>query len=198
MVKPTILFVHGAWHTPEHMQPMRNILEAEGYPTACPVLPSVDPKPPTMDLYDDAKAIQVELSRLVEDEGRIVIVLMHSYGGVVGSEAVHCRFAKKYRESKGLQGGVIYLFCMCAFVVKLDSTVLETFGGVIPDTVMKMEVSDTSMHAILDSYNRGLSPTDTLPLSHSSRTMVLAASSTHPFDSLPTSQRTNSTSGHLY
>ena len=180
------------------MQPMRNILEAEGYPTTCPALPSVNPNPPTMDLCDDAKAIQVELCRLIEDDGRVVIVLMHSYGGVVGTEAVHRRFAKEYRESKGLAGGVTYLFYMSAFIVKLDSTVLAALGGEIPDDAIKIEVSYISMHAFPSyQHNRGLSPTNTLPLSDSTRKMALAAPSIHPFDSLPTCPGKNKRSGHL-
>jgi len=46
----------------------------------------------------DAKFIRSELTKHIEDEGKNVIVVMHSYGGVVGTEAVHESLGKKARE----------------------------------------------------------------------------------------------------
>lgn len=106
--KPTIFFIHGAWHSPKHFQPVRELLESEGYPTECPCQPTFNAIPPTS-LDDDVKAIQSELDKLIEEQGKDVTVVMHSYGGVVGTEAVHESLGKKARESNSLPGGVLRL-----------------------------------------------------------------------------------------
>jgi pimeloyl-ACP methyl ester carboxylesterase len=61
--------------------------------------------------------IRSELTKLVEDLGKDVMVVMHSYGGIVGTEAVHESLAKKAREGKVLPGGVLGLLYMCAFLL---------------------------------------------------------------------------------
>jgi len=65
---------------------------AQGYPTVHPQLPSCSETESSdfskVSLADDASAIRTELTCLVEDEGKIVVVVMHSYSGQVGSEAV--------------------------------------------------------------------------------------------------------------
>ena len=67
---------------------MRDSLEAEGYTTVCPCLSSFNAKDTTISLPEDATCIKAELKKLIEDESKEVIVIMHSYGGIAGSEAV--------------------------------------------------------------------------------------------------------------
>ena len=129
--KPTIFFIHGAWHSPKHFQPIRELFESEGYPTECPCQPTFGAKPPTS-LDDDVKAIRSELNKLIEEQGKDVIVVMHSYGGVVGTEAVHESLGKKARESKGVSGGILQLLYMCAFVLPLGDSLGSALGGGIP------------------------------------------------------------------
>lgn len=53
---------------------------------------------------------------------------MHSYGGVVGTEATHESLGKKFRQSKGLSGGVVRLVYVCAFMLPLGEP-MAPFGG---------------------------------------------------------------------
>ena len=138
--KPTVLFIHGSWHSPKHFRPVRDLFEDAGYPTECPCQPSFDTKPPTTYMYEDAKAIRAELNKLIEDQGKDVIVAMHSYGGVVGTEAVDESLGKKVRESKGLPGGVLELLYICAFVLKPGDSLASTFAGDFPPFI-PVEVS---------------------------------------------------------
>ena len=85
---------------------------------------------PTM--YDDAALIRSELSKLVEGEGRNVIVVMHSYGGIVGTEAVDASLAKKPREEKGLPGGVLRLLYMTALLLPIGASLGSAVGGQLP------------------------------------------------------------------
>jgi len=134
ITKPTVLFIHGSWHSPKHFQPIRDLFSSEGYPTECPRQPTFDaePAPPLISLADDVKVVQEVLTHLVEQEGKEVVVVMHSYGGVVGSESVHERYGKKARESQGLPGGVTQLLYLCAFILPIGASLASALGGGLP------------------------------------------------------------------
>ncbi|RYO90848.1 hypothetical protein DL764_008386 [Monosporascus ibericus] len=83
---------------------------------------------PSKTLSTDALAIQSVVRRLVEDEARNVLVLMHSYGGLVGSEAILEEFSREKRKEQGLAGGVFHLFFFAAFVLAEGQSVLGVFG----------------------------------------------------------------------
>lgn len=119
ITKPTVFLVHGAWHDPIHIRPVRELFESRGCLTMCFRQPSFSAQPPVATMDEDAICVRSQLSRIVEDEHREVIVVMHSYGEVVGSEATHKSFGKSARESKRLIGGVLRLLYMCAFVLPL-------------------------------------------------------------------------------
>lgn len=132
MSKPTVLFVHGAWHSPKHFQPARDAFELAGYPTECPRQPTFDAKPGTATLYEDAKCIRSLLDELIEAQGKDVICVLHSYGGVVGTEAIHESLGKKIRQENGLKGGVLGILYMAAFILPLGASLGSAFGGSLP------------------------------------------------------------------
>lgn len=125
--KPTILIVHGSWHTPAHFAPFLSALSAADYPTSCPALPSTQSLP-HIGLHDDAACITAELSRLVEREARDVVVLAHSYGGVVATQAVHASFSQRARTEKGEAGGVLRIVYVCAFMLVEGQSLMGAFG----------------------------------------------------------------------
>lgn len=60
--KPTLVFVHGAWHCPAHLAPCAHVFESAGYPTCCPLLPSYRaPEPKAATLYNDAAAVRMQV-----------------------------------------------------------------------------------------------------------------------------------------
>jgi pimeloyl-ACP methyl ester carboxylesterase len=111
---PVLLFVHGAWHTPKHLASFRALAEARGYETRCPALPSVGGAA-DIGLHDDAEAVVEELAPLLA-RGADVLVIAHSYGGVVVSQAVVAEHGKAARAERGLSGGVVHLLYLCAYV----------------------------------------------------------------------------------
>ena len=125
--KPTVLLVHGSWHTPKHYRRQLDVLEKNGFPTSCPLQPSVG-QPPPMGLIEDAQAIRDELTRLIETEGKDVIVVAHSYGGVVTTQAVDPPFARQARAARRHSGGVVRLLYVCAFVLPLGESLASMFG----------------------------------------------------------------------
>ena len=140
---PTILIVHGAWHNPAFFQPFIRELQLKGFPALCPLLPTCDAAAlsnnPQLDMYDDARAIQNELRSLVDAEER-VLVLAHSYGGVPGIEAAAEELGIKQRKDKGKIGGVIGIFCVCAFLL-MPNVSLEELNGGEPGPLIEVHVS---------------------------------------------------------
>lgn len=67
----------------------------------------------------------------MEIEKRDVIVVAHSYGGLVTTQSVTAEFSKA-REAKGLAGGVVHLVFMCAFIVPLGESLESALGGLLP------------------------------------------------------------------
>ncbi|KAL8680038.1 MAG: hypothetical protein Q9186_003756 [Xanthomendoza sp. 1 TL-2023] len=116
---PTILLVQGSFQTPLVYEKVTSGLAAKGHPF---------PDFPKVTLIDDALAVRLELIRLVEYECKTVVVAMHSYGGLVGSEAIPEELSYTKRQSLGLSGGVIHLFYVCAFLMNEGQSVLGTFG----------------------------------------------------------------------
>ena len=112
--KPALVIVHGAWHVPAHYQEIADQLRRKGFEDVhCPRLPSATetlPLPATANLERDTAAIKSVIKQLVES-GQYVIVLMHSYGGVVGTNALDSLLAPQ-RKALNLPGGVIHIIYM--------------------------------------------------------------------------------------
>ncbi|KAF7940679.1 uncharacterized protein EAE97_006865 [Botrytis byssoidea] len=121
---PTIVLVHGAWHTPANYKSYSDALEAQGFKVLCPQLPSCNGKsPPVSSFTEDVTAVRNVVKFLVEADER-VLMAMHSYGGAVGTDAVEgLTFADRKAERKS--GGVIHLFYMCAYVVVPGTSVWD-------------------------------------------------------------------------
>ncbi|KAF9892857.1 hypothetical protein FE257_000446 [Aspergillus nanangensis] len=113
---PTFVIALGAWLLPPTYDLLRGELTARGFPSEAPAHPSIGAEPPTKTLDDDVASLRALLNRLVTDEGKEVIVVAHSYGGVVGSCAVE-GLARADREANGQKGGVVKMVYMSAFVL---------------------------------------------------------------------------------
>jgi pimeloyl-ACP methyl ester carboxylesterase len=113
----TVLFVPGAWHTAAHLSPFCNLLHAHGYETSCPKLVSCG-GPASCKMQDDVDVVKRELERLLEGDVDIVVV-GHSYGAVVVTEAALPEYSKTAREIRGRKGGVIHLLYMSGALLRL-------------------------------------------------------------------------------
>ena len=122
--KPTIILVHGAWHSPEYYDSVRKILTAHNYPSIAVALPSVGAVPALPDFSGDVQAIRTVVRQVVEEEEKEVVLLMHSYGGCPGAECLE-GLGKKERAKEGKKGGVVRLVFMCAFVLGEGEQVVE-------------------------------------------------------------------------
>ncbi len=127
-----MLLVQGSFQIPQVYEKLVKGLMNQGYRTIHPQLPSCSDADrlefPQISLVDDVLAIRSELIRQVEYEEKNVVVVMHSYGGLVGSEAVTEELSYAKRQFQGLVGGVIHLFYYSAFLLDKGQSVLSTFG----------------------------------------------------------------------
>jgi pimeloyl-ACP methyl ester carboxylesterase len=104
-------------------------LQDLGYTMLCPELPSVGADPPRS-LHDDARHIRAELELLIE-HGEEIVVVMHSYGGMVGTQAA-AGLGLADRARKGRRGGVMRLFYACAFMLPAGFDLDGSLGGLPP------------------------------------------------------------------
>ncbi|MCJ1331853.1 hypothetical protein MMC10_008545 [Thelotrema lepadinum] len=88
MGKPTIFLVGGAWHTVDYLKPLADIFENVGYSTVAVGLTSVGANPPATDFSGDVAAVRNAAIQLIAEDKDIIAVL-HSLGGIPGSEAMH-------------------------------------------------------------------------------------------------------------
>ncbi|KAJ5726678.1 uncharacterized protein N7483_008035 [Penicillium malachiteum] len=107
--KPEIILIGGGWHYPESYATFRTSLESQlGLTVHVPQHPTMNgARPPNADLYTDCDAIRQFVTEL-SDAGRYLVILMHSYGGQVGTNAL-VGLGAEARKQQGLSGGVIKL-----------------------------------------------------------------------------------------
>ncbi|KAJ5714571.1 Alpha/beta hydrolase fold-1 [Penicillium malachiteum] len=121
--KPELVIVCGAWHVPANYDKLRSHRPV-------PHLPTVNcSRPPTADMYTDSDLIPKIVTDL-SDAGRSVAVLMHSYGGTVGTNGL-ADLGFETRKKQGLPGGVtrlIYLSASAHLEGESMMDIVEEFG----------------------------------------------------------------------
>jgi hypothetical protein len=130
--KPTIFLIHGAWHTPACFSSLTSLLKEAGYPVVTPANPSTPGDPPT-GLIEDALNVVKELEKVVEEREEDVLVIGHSYGGMVTSQGVLEKFAKKKRETEGKKGGVLRIVYLCAMLLGEGESMATSFVPITGD-----------------------------------------------------------------
>lgn len=122
--RPTIVLIHGGWHTPPLYDKFTSLLKAQGYDVHVPRLPSMNgARPPNADLYTDTALIRTYIEALVE-AGRNVVVLMHSYGGQVGSNAL-AGLGCEARQQRNRAGGIRRLVYITAFALNEGESMMD-------------------------------------------------------------------------
>lgn len=135
---PTIVLVPGAWCTPIVYDALRATLTSRDLPSTAIAHPSIGAEPPSKTLTDDVAHLRSELVSMI-NKGKDIILVLHSYGGVVGSGAVE-GLGKAERAQQGKQGGVVMVVYMSAFAIPKGKSLLDMLGGrFLP--FMKAEVS---------------------------------------------------------
>jgi len=123
---PIIVLVHGAWHTPPNYEDYTKALQKQGFKVHVPHLPSCNVGLfPAASFSDDVAAVRNVVQPLVEAGERILMV-MHSYGGAIGTDAIE-GLTRTERRIEGSPGGVIHLLYMCAYILQPGESIFGIF-----------------------------------------------------------------------
>lgn len=134
-LKPVIVFVPGSWHGPETWDKLTTSLEAQQYRCVSAELPTAQSNLAAT-LSDDigivCRAIETETTR-----GRDVVVVVHSYGGVVGPSAIKGLTRPKEAESSSPTecstfGQIIGVVMIASGFMPTGVGFLEAAGGTPP------------------------------------------------------------------
>ncbi|MCJ1247408.1 hypothetical protein MMC30_004622 [Trapelia coarctata] len=132
----TIVLVPGAWMRPSTYENFLAILQKAGYPTSYASYPSLSPDDPLKaDVAADSASIREKVMLpLIEQQGKEVVVVMHSYGGMPGSVA-SAGLGKTQLAHQGKRGGVVGLVFISGFVLQEGASVADGQGGALPPWV---------------------------------------------------------------
>jgi alpha-beta hydrolase superfamily lysophospholipase len=127
--KPSIVIVPGSFTGPELYTTLGSLLEGQGYEVFVGTLQSASrtapEKPATM--KEDAAYFR-GVAEFLASQGKDVIVLGHSYGGIVATECVK-GVTKAEREVQGKTGGVVRVLYLASVLGDIGQGSLEAMGG---------------------------------------------------------------------
>ncbi|KAK4982225.1 hypothetical protein LTR66_009401 [Elasticomyces elasticus] len=139
--KPTLVLVHGSFHGPWCWDDTIPHLKKLGYHVVTHQLYSVGGEPNDDVVAIDAKGIHETLAKELEEND--VVLVVHSYAGVCGSEALGRLAADKTERN----GKVLRIIYVAAFVLPVGVSLLQAIGG------KHDPVDDRIMYADVDPFN---------------------------------------------
>ena len=126
-----VVLVPGAWHIASGYDTLLPYLDAAGYSHTALTLPSVDAEQAIPDTAADIAHIRSHLLALLSTTpSKKIILVLHSYGGMPGTDA--CKdLSFTERKSQNLPGGVFGLVYLAACLVLPGESVF-TINSLIP------------------------------------------------------------------
>jgi pimeloyl-ACP methyl ester carboxylesterase len=122
--KPTLVLIHGGWGTPTSYTALTQALESAGHKVHVPTLPSMSgARPPTAGLKEDTAHVRAYIANLLST-GESIAVIMHSYGGQVGTNAL-AGLGLAARQAANQPGGISHLIYMSAFALPPGKSMID-------------------------------------------------------------------------
>ncbi|KAK2616516.1 hypothetical protein QQS21_000559 [Conoideocrella luteorostrata] len=137
-----VVICHGSYHSPAFYQPLLDKLRSKGIDGYCPQLPTADlaklnvgdvnnpdfNREPPAGGYpqgdEDEGAVACVLKSLIQDQRKTVLLVAHSSGGWVATQAAKPEFQSKMN---GSSAGIIGILYMGAFIVPLGESITSFF-----------------------------------------------------------------------
>ena len=126
-MKSHVVLIPGAWHSGDAYDLLVPLLRVHGHETTSLTLPSVGAEPPLTSLEPEVEYIRNTVEPLSE-QGKEIVVVMHSYGGFAGSAALH-GLSRAERHEKGLNGGIVALVYLAAWMLDEGQSISGSGGG---------------------------------------------------------------------
>jgi len=123
-IKPTLVLIPGGWHTPTSYTTLTQALQSAGHKVHIPSLPSMSgARPPTAGLKEDTAHVRAFVTDLLST-GETLAVIMHSYGGQLGTNAL-AGLGLAARKADNLPGGITHLIYMTAFALPPGKSMID-------------------------------------------------------------------------
>ncbi|KAI1198706.1 alpha/beta-hydrolase [Nemania serpens] len=130
---PTLVLVHGSWHQPSCYSKITKILqEQHGLKCVAPALPSTSGNRDAT-FKDDLDIVREAISREV-GAGTDVVVIAHSYGGLVGNSAIKGFARSRDEPPNAAAGHVIGLILIASGFAITGLAFMDPFLGRPPPT----------------------------------------------------------------
>lgn len=121
--KLTLILVAGAWHTTEYLEPLRASLLAASYADVRLVAAVSMTVPLHLDTSKDTHAVREVFEQAIINEGKEVVVVAHSYGGMMASDAAE-GLLRQDRAAAGEPGGITRMVFLAAFALHPGETMV--------------------------------------------------------------------------
>ncbi|RAK73203.1 alpha/beta hydrolase [Aspergillus fijiensis CBS 313.89] len=162
---PVIVIVPGAYGTPEGFEKLQPYLSQAGYATHPESYPSCNPSDPAnvSSAQDSAFLRDNVLLPLLDEQGKDVVIIAHSYGGVVAGGAAR-GLAKGTRRAQGQATGVIGLIYVVGNIALEGESLLTAVGGAYPPFITAdkpsqgLSLIEPAMDILYNDCDRALEP----------------------------------------
>ncbi|KAF8198351.1 Alpha/Beta hydrolase protein [Mycena galopus ATCC 62051] len=135
--KPAIIVIPGSFCPLRFYDDIVFELEAHGYPVHGIELETTGRRAEAPGLYEDAAKVAALASGLA-DEGNNIVLVSHSYGGLVACEAAK-GLAKSVRENAGKKGGIARMVFITAVVGREGQNLVELMADVTVGEYVRVE-----------------------------------------------------------
>ncbi|KAK8132281.1 alpha/beta-hydrolase [Apiospora kogelbergensis] len=140
-----VVLCHGSYHSPKPYGRLLDAFKGVGMDAYCPHLPTADlsklnvgdvnqpdfDREPPAGGYpqgdEDTQAVLSILEPLVLKEGKKVLLVAHSSGGWVATQAARPELQFKARNANGQPGGIVGILYMGAFVIPVGESIHSFF-----------------------------------------------------------------------
>ena len=142
--KPAIVIVPGSFSPAYLYSDVVDKLRENGYEAVVENLPSAARAPPqeAATMADDAAAFH-DLVETLADQGKDVVLVSHSYGGVVSTEASK-GLSKAERREAGKEGGITRLVYLTSLVPTVGNSAADLMGTQFP-SFLRVQVGADSV-----------------------------------------------------
>ncbi|KAJ5260998.1 hypothetical protein N7478_011593 [Penicillium angulare] len=161
---PVILIVPGAFGTPEGFDKLIPYLTKAGHATHPGPYPSCNPSDPAQEsASQDIASVQSILLSLLNEHNKDVVIIAHSYGGVVAGGAAK-GLAKETREALGQKTGVLGLIYVVGNITLDGESLFQAGGGSYPPFIKENKPSqglamiEPAMDILYNDCDRALEP----------------------------------------
>ncbi|GKZ32165.1 hypothetical protein AbraIFM66950_001345 [Aspergillus brasiliensis] len=162
---PIIVIVPGAFGTPQGFDKVLPYLTEAGYATHPGSYPSCNPSDPTIvsSSQDIAHLRDNVLLPLLNEQGKDVVIIAHSYGGVVAGGAAK-ELAKGTRNAQGHSTGIVGLIYVAGNITLEGESLFTAVGGAYPPFIkvgkpsQGLAVIEPAMEVLYNDCDRGLEP----------------------------------------